>query len=119
MKIIKTIRTWLVITYANHHYAKKVRIAEKLNKKYRTRFYVAMNGNGKSLFVLSRKGFRNLKKELTPCNKDSVLKLKEGAFYYTGTSIGTDAMSPLEKEARRLAFVKIVLEKAGVKKKEE
>jgi hypothetical protein len=111
-KIIKTIRTWFVIAYANYHYKKNVRTADKLNRKHHTRFYVALNGNKKSLFILSRKGFRHLKNELSPTSKDSVLKLKEGSYYYTGNAIGADTMPPLEKEARRLAFIKLILEKS-------
>lgn len=111
-KLIRTIRTWLVITYANRQYNRNVRIADRLNSKYHTRFYVALNFNRKSLFVLSRKDFRDIKKELHPTNKDSIQQLKQGAFYYTGNAIGADTMPPLEKEARRLAFIKLITEKS-------
>lgn len=110
--MIKQIRTWLVIIYANYQYKRNVRIADRLNQKYHTRYYVALDFNRRSLFVLSRKDFRDIKKELHPSNKDSILKLKEGAYYYTGNAIGTDTMPPLVKESRRLAFIKLILEKS-------
>lgn len=113
-KLYKRVAKYFVILYANRIYNNRVKLADKLHSKNRTRYYVALDySNSKNLLVMNRKGFRNLKRIFQIYDPaQGTLKLKEGAFYFTPDAKGNGPLLPVEKEARRLAFVKYMLDRA-------
>lgn len=65
----------------------------------------------RELVIYNRYKFRQMKYRLF-IPKYYIYNLKDGAWYHTADRGGKNGLSPMEKEARRLAFVKHVLHKA-------
>ncbi|MEG1724101.1 MAG: hypothetical protein RR313_01775 [Anaerovoracaceae bacterium] len=113
MELIKKMRRFFIVAYSNRIYNRNVKKADTLCKKYHARFYVVISPIGKSLKVISRKGFRHIKRNLYKSKyKESIISLKCGAFYYTADASGTNGLGEIEKEARRLAFIKYVIHRS-------
>ena len=112
-KLFRRIASFFVVAYANHVYRDRVRLADKFHKQLKWRMYVCIPFDGKTLIVMDRKGFRHAKR-LRHINDPtmSTVKLMDGSFYYTGDRDENGAMSPKEKELRRLAFVRYMLRRA-------
>lgn len=117
-RIIRKIRIFFVTAFANREYNKAVKKANELANKHFTPFYVAIKFEGKGLYIINRKGFRHIKRQINtaaiwqglgPINKDTMNDLKLGCFYHTN-------LRPREKELRRLAYINYVLDLAGIKK---
>lgn len=115
-KIFNRLARFFVIVYANRIYKQRVKLADKLHAKYRTRMYVCMPFGGKELIIMDRKGFR-MAKELQHIRnpKLSTLCLKDGSYYYTANAAEKDAMTPKEMELRRLSFLNYMLRRAKLR----
>lgn len=102
----------LVTIYANRLYRKAVKEAEKVHAERKERIYVASSiEDVKELVIYNRYKFRQIKNKLM-IPKFYISNLKDGAWYYTADRSGSNGLSPEEKEARRLAFVRHVLHRA-------
>ena len=117
-RIIRKIRIFFVTAFANREYNKAVKKADELARRHLTNYYVAIKFEGKGLYIINRKGFRHIKREINtdaiwqglgPINHDTMLELKHGCFYHT-------KLYGREKELRRLAYIEYVLDLAGIKK---
>jgi hypothetical protein len=116
LSVIKFFRRMFTIAYANAIYRNKVRKAEKIHGLIRDRVFVALSFDRKQLLVLNRKRYRSIKryvyKSRLDVNKHNMYTLAQGCFYHTADRIERGALDKKDKEARRLAFIKIVLEKS-------
>lgn len=109
----KRIAAFLVTAYANRIYRKRVKLADKLHEELKWRMYVCMPFGGSNLIIMDRKGFRKAKRLRHIYDPTvSTLNLQDGSYYYTADRGGNGAMSPREKELRRLAFVNYMLRRA-------
>lgn len=117
-KLIRKIRIFFVTAFANREYNKSVKKADELARKHLVPYYVAIKFEGRGLYIINRKGFRHIKRQINtaaiwqglgPINKDTMSDLKLGCFYHTN-------LHPKEKELRRLAYINYVLDLAGIKK---
>lgn len=105
---------WVVTAYGNRIYKKAVKAAEKRHEECGEMIYVS-NGviNGTVLRTYNRKEFRNAKRILKISSKQfNVTALKEACWYHTANRAGADGMTPRNKELRRLAFIKFLLQNA-------
>lgn len=111
-KIFKRLAGYLVTAYANRIYRKAVKIADQRHEKENTMIYVISSYFDESrLVTYNRKQFRSTK-EFLKMRQERVASMKAGSWYHTGDAIGRNGLSPQEKEARRLAFVRALLKKA-------
>lgn len=117
-KIIRKIKVFFVTAFANHEYKKNVAKALELANTHYCPYYVAVKPEGKGLYIINRKAFRHIKRQINtaaiwrglgPINADTMEDLKRGCFYHTN-------IKPREKELRRLAYINYVLDLAGIKK---
>lgn len=111
-KLFRRIAGYLVTVYANRIYRKAVNEADRVHAERKERIYVASSIEKVSeLVIYNRYKFRQIKRKLF-IPKFYIGNLKDGAWYYTGDRLEQGCMSPAEKEARRLAFVRHVLHRA-------
>lgn len=121
-RIFKSIRAffrrmavYVVTAYGNRIYKKAVIAAEERHKKDGEMIYVS-NGaiDASVLRTYNRKEFRKAKRILgIKDNKNFNLgMLKKSAWYHTANRLEQDAMTPKQKELRRLAFIKNLLRQA-------
>lgn len=112
---IRRMAIYVVTTYANRIYRKAVDAAEKRHESEKEMIYVS-NGaiTASSLVTYNRKEFRRAKRILKIYdNKQyNIPALKKSSWYHTANRDGKDAMTAREKELRRLAFVKNLLQQA-------
>jgi len=112
-RFFRKVAAFFVVAYANHLYRDRVRLADKYHKELKWRMYVCIPFDGKTLIVMDRKGFRKAKEFRRIYDPTlSTTKLGEGSFYYTADRDENGALSPKEKELRRLAFVRYMLQRA-------
>lgn len=112
-KLFKKLAKYVVAAYANRLYKKAVRLADKRHDQEKTMIYVVSGLAGKSsLACCNRAEFRAVKEKLHI--KDSVPSLKAGSWYHTADAIGRNGLAPIDKEARKRAFVRMVIAMAGL-----
>lgn len=98
--------------YANRIYRKAVKQADRLHAERKERIYVASSiEDVRELVLYNRYKFRQIKNKLF-IPKYYISNLKDGAWYYTADRGEKNGLTPVEKEARRLAFVRHVLHRA-------
>ena len=111
-KFFRKLAGYIVTIYANRIYRKAVAEADKLHEARRERFYVASSiEDVRELVIYNRYKFRQMKNRLF-IPKYYISNLKDGAWYYTADRGEQNGLTPVEKEARRLAFVRHVLHRA-------
>ena len=112
-KLFKRLAKYVVAAYANRLYRKAVKLADSRHAQERTMIYVVSGLAGDtSLACCNRAEFRAVKEKLHI--KDSVSSLKAGSWYHTADAIGRNSLAPIDKEARKRAFVRMVIERAGL-----
>lgn len=113
-EFIKKLRGYVVTAYANRLYRKAVKIAEKRHKEEKTMIYVISSYFDEShLVTYNRRQFRSAKEYLR-LRSQKIESLKAGSWYHTTDAIDRNGMEPADKEARRIAFVRMILERAGL-----
>ena len=111
-KFFRRLAGYIVTIYANRIYRKAVAEADKLHEARRERFYVASSiEDVRELIIYNRYKFRQMKNRLF-IPKYYISNLKDGAWYYTADRGEQNGLTPVEKEARRIAFVRHVLHRA-------
>lgn len=111
-KFFRKIARYVVTIYANRIYRNGVKIADKRHKEEKEMIYLASGmADVRELVTLNRRQFRYMKNRLF-IPRFYISNLKEGAWYHTADRGGQRGLTPQEKEARRLAFVRHVLHRA-------
>lgn len=104
---------YVVTAYANRLYKKAVKIANERHEAEHTMIYVISSyANPSQLVTYNRRQFRAAK-EFLKLRSEKVANMKAGSWYHTPDAIGRDGLSRKEQEARRLAFVRMILARAG------
>ena len=113
-KFFKKIARYVVAAYANRLYRKAVQKAEERHQQEKTMIYVISSFfEDSQLVCCSRQEFRECKERIG--RRDLKIDgLKAGSWYHTTDAIGKNGLSPVDKEARRIAFVRMVLKRAGL-----
>jgi hypothetical protein len=113
-RYLRNVARYFVILYSNRILRRRIKLADRLHAKKKTRFYVALDPmNSRNLLVMNRKGFRNLKRVFKIYDTtQTTIKLKEGSYYFTADAGENDPIPAIEKEARRLAFIQYMLTRA-------
>lgn len=113
-KVIKKIASYVVAAYANRLYKKAVKKADERHAQEKTMIYVISSLlDDSQLVCCSRKEFREVKEKLR-LRELKIDGLKAGSWYHTADAIERNGMNPIDKEARRIAFVRMLLSKAGL-----
>ena len=113
-KFFKKIASYVVAAYANRLYRKAVQKAEERHQHEKTMIYIISSFFDESQLVCcSRKEFRECKEKLR-LRHLKIDGLKAGSWYHTTDSIGRNGLNPADKEARRIAFVRMILKRAGL-----
>lgn len=113
-RFFRKLAIMVVTAYGNRIYRKAVKAAEERHARDKEMIYVS-NGviNGTVLRTYNRSEFRRAKRILHVYNKQySVTALKEAAWYHTANRAEQDAMTPRDRELRRKAFIKLLLQNA-------
>lgn len=111
-KFFKRLAKYVVAAYAKRMYRKAVSIAEKRHKEEKTMIYVISSFIDPSqLVTCNRKEFREVKNKLG-LPKHPIEKLKAGSWYHTADGIERNGMKAIDKEARRIAFIRMVIGRA-------
>ena len=111
-KFFRRLAGYAVTAYANRLYRKAVRIADKRHKEENTMIYVISSFyNPSYLVTYNRKQFRAAK-EFLKLRNEKIESMKAGSWYYTPDAIGRNGITEKDKEARRLAFVRMILGRA-------
>lgn len=113
-QFIKKLAIIVVTAYGNRIYRKAVSAAEKRHSEVKEMIYVS-NGviNGTVLRTYNRAEFRKAKRMLRVTSKQySVTELKKAAWYHTANRSELDGMSDHDRELRRKAFIKFLLQNA-------
>lgn len=120
-RLMRRMATAIVTYYYNRLYRKAVKIADERHKKEKETFYVIDHFiQGQTLSVINRKGFRLIKHAAQELHRDPIYwtaeygtpMLRKQAWYHTPDGSEKQALSELEKEARRIAFIRSGLRKA-------
>lgn len=113
-KLFNKIARYVVAAYANRLYAKAVKKAEQRHAEEKTMIYVISSFLDESLLVCcSRKEFREVKEKLG-LRQLKIDGLKAGSWYHSADAIDRNGMAPIDKEARRIAFVRMVIAKSNL-----
>lgn len=113
-KFFRTLAGYIVTMYANRLYRKAVKAADKRHEIEKETIYVASSiADVRELTTYNRAQFRRVKNRLF-IPKFYISNLRSGAWYYTADRGGKGGLSAKEKKARRLAFVRHVLHRAGL-----
>ena len=113
-KFFRKLAACVVTIYANRIYRKAVKIADQRHEKEKEMIYVASSlSDVRVLTTYNRKQFREMKNRLF-IPKHHICHLKSGAWYHTADRGCIRGLSKMEKEARRLAFVRHVLDRAAL-----
>lgn len=111
-KLLRKLAGYIVTIYANRIYRKAVKEADRVHAERKERIYVASSiEDVRELMIYNRYKFRQIKNKLF-IPKFYISNLKNGAWYYTADRSEKNGLTPEEKEARRLAFVRNVLHRA-------
>lgn len=113
-RFFRKLAIMVVTAYGNRIYRKAVKAAEERHARDKEMIYVS-NGviNGTVLRTYNRSEFRRAKRILHVYNKQySVTALKEAAWYHTANRAEQDGMTPRDRELRRKAFIKLLLQNA-------
>lgn len=111
-KFFKKLAGYVVTAYANRLYNKAVKIAERRHKEENTMIYVISSYYDPSLLVTyNRKQFRAAK-EFLKLRSEKIESMKKGSWYFTSDAIGRNGINGKDMEARRLAFVRMILTRA-------
>ena len=113
-KIFSKPAGYVVTAYANRLYRKAVEKADKRHQEEGTMIYVISSFSDESnLITCNRKEFRAIKEALK-IRSQHIDSLKAGSWYHTPDAIDRNGLAPIDKEARRLAFVRMILKRAGL-----
>ena len=113
-KFFSKIARYVVAAYANRLYRKAVRMADERSAKEKTMIYVISSFfDDSQLVCCSRQEFREVKERIRMRDL-KVEGLKAGSWYHTADAIGRNGIKPVDKEARRIAFVRMLIQKAGL-----
>ena len=111
-KLFEKLAGYLVTAYANRLYNKAVKIADDRHTKEKTTIYVISSYFDPSkLVTCNRKQFRLMKERLR-LRSEKVANMRMGSWYHTADAIERNGLPAVDKEARRLAFVRMILKKA-------
>lgn len=111
-KFFRKLAGYIVTIYANRIYRKAVKEADRVHAERKERIYVASSiEDVRELVIYNRYKFRKMKNRLF-IPKYYISNLRDGAWYYTADRSEQNGLTPLEKEVRRLAFVRHVLHRA-------
>ena len=111
-KFLNKIARYVVAAYANRLYRKAVKKAEERSAQEKTMIYVISSFfDDSQLVCCSRKEFRECKEKLR-LRYLKIGGLKAGSWYHTADAIGRNGINPADMEARRIAFVRMVIDKA-------
>lgn len=111
-KLFRKLAGYIVTVYANKLYRKAVSAAEKRHQEEKTMIYVLSSPLDQSkLVTCSKKEFRAIKEKLK-IRHHGVEHLKKGCWYHTTDGIDRNGLPLIDKEARRLAFVRLLLKRA-------
>lgn len=110
-RFFKRMALALVLYMAKRRYSKAVRIAEDNHKKRKTTWYVVLSPTDNlRLVVLDRKNYRKIRirnsLSMHDREKYGMDSLKRGCFYHTADAGGGRKLSPMETEARRMAYLR-------------
>lgn len=112
---IRRMAIYVVTVYANRIYNKAVVAAEERHKKEGETIYVS-NGaiNASYLVTYNRKEFRRAKRFLKIYDNKhyNVSAFKQASWYYTANRDEKDGMTEKNKDLRRRAFIKSLLQQA-------
>lgn len=110
--IFKRLAGYVVTAYANRLYKKAVAIADERHKAEKTMIYVISSYHDSSkLVTYNRKQFRAAK-EFLKLRSERVESMKRGSWYHTADAIERNGLDAKSREARRLAFVRMILQRA-------
>lgn len=113
-KLFRKIAEYVVAAYAKRMYRKAVDIAEKRHKDEKTMIYVLSSPfDDSQLVTCSKKEFRAMKEKLKIRHQHGVEHLKKGCWYHTADAIERNGMAPIDLKARRIAFIRMMLKRAG------
>lgn len=113
-KIFKKFAGYLVTAYASRLYKKAVKIADQRHASEKTTIYVISSYTDESkLVTYNRKQFRAAK-EFLKLRSEKISSMKQGSWYHTADAIERNGLSANDREARRLAFIRMILAKAGL-----
>lgn len=111
-KIFKRLAGYVVTAYANRLYNKAVKMADDRHAQEKTTIYVISSYlDPKELVTYNREQFRRVKR-LFKLREEKIENLRAGSWYHTTDKGENNGLSDLDKEARRLAFVRMILQKA-------
>lgn len=113
-KFFRKLAGYFVTAYANRLYNKAVKIADERHENEHTMIYVISSYTDASkLVTYNRKQFRATK-EFLKLRSEKVGNMKQGSWYHTADAIERNGLSAKDREARRLAFVRMLLQRAGL-----
>lgn len=111
-KIFKKLAGLIVTLYANRIYAAVAKQADAAHQKTKERYYVISSmADISKLVIIDRNGFREMK-NATGAHTQTLANLMKGAWYYTADKLERGGLSASEREVRRLAFARHMLERA-------
>lgn len=123
----KRLASLLVTYYYNRIYRKAVEAADKRHKEEGKMMYVVDHlVKDQTLTVIDRSQFRRMKHEMQKIGFRNKVEnwqmywseqygtgiLKDGAWYHTPDGSGSNGLSAVDKEARRLLFIRVGLYRA-------
>lgn len=114
-RFFRRLAGYVVTAYANRLYRKAAGIAEKRHREEKTMVYVMSSyTNPSHLLTCNRKEFRAMKERLHLYHHH-IVSLKKGCWYHTADAIERNGIEPVDMEARRLAFIRMALKRAGLR----
>lgn len=122
-KFAKKLAILIVTYYYNRIYKKAVKVADKLHLENGEMYYVVDHFlKGQTLSIINRKAFRRMKSDAQRWtnpnhemyySKDYNLQIvKDGCWYHTANRSEECGLTNVDKEARRLFFIKVGLLRA-------
>ena len=122
-KYFRKLAAMVVTYYCNRIYRKAVKNADEQHAKEGEMFYVVDHLiKGQTLSVINRKMFRKMKMDAQRWTNPlyevyfdkeyNIQMLKDSGWYHTADRSGQNGLTPKDKEVRRLAFIRMGLQKA-------
>jgi hypothetical protein len=111
-KIFRRLAGYVVTAYANRLYKKAVKIADERHANEKTTIYVISSYTDQSVLeTYNRDQFRKIKRYFK-MKEEKIENLRNGSWYHTADAGEKNGLTPLHKEARRLAFIRMMLTRA-------
>lgn len=115
-KIFKRLASYVVTAYANRLYKKAVKIADERHENEKTTIYVISSYSDPSVLeTYNRDQFRKVKKHFN-LRTENMEKVRNGSWYHTADAGERNGLADVDKEARRLAFIRMILDRANLLK---